>query len=309
MTSIQPEGFKELTEALERHRAGTPLRKVHVYSPQGSSVGSPEEVEEVTENGLGSRDGASLFSPSNTSTLTLPQPTHDVPENLIGEDEDAGLPGTKDLRRFSLKKAEDVVQAHLHRKPGFLRPKLNVLPRVPEQRQQRVSERGEASDADVESGPEAAAYQGRGILSTLLNLYQHPDENVSSASSMVSSRALSFERPWNRIWNRSESSDFLRSIPRGEGRSPSEEPGECGLQRRFCLFVKISHLVSSSNEWTPPPTYTSCESQEIWTYIQTINGEEWRRCLRPTHSQHWQSRWYCCTAFESTSAQRQAAGL
>ncbi|PPQ97452.1 hypothetical protein CVT26_002800 [Gymnopilus dilepis] len=221
---LDPEGFKELTEALERHRAGTPLRKVHVYSPQGSSVESPEEVEGVTESGVGSRDGASLFSPSNTSTLTLPQPTHDVPENLIGEDEDAGLPGTKDLRRFSLKKAEDVVQAHLHRKPGFLRPKLNVLPRVPEQRQQRVSERREASDADVESGPEAAAYQGRGILSTLLNLYQHPDENVSSASSMVSSRASSFERPWNRIWNRSESSDFLRSIPRGEGRSPSEEP-------------------------------------------------------------------------------------
>lgn len=217
-----------MTEALECHRAGTPLRKVHVYSPQGSSPASPEELsEETPDSGLSSRDDASLFSPSNTSTLTLPQTTHNVPENLIGEHEDAGLPGTKDLRRFSLRKAEDVVQAHLHRKPGVFQSKSRFNPpHVARRRLRNLDDTGLASDADVEGRQGGTTLQGgRGILSTLLNLYQHPEENASSVSS-ASSRTSSFERPCHRTWNRSVSSDFLRFIPRRQGSMPSEESGE-----------------------------------------------------------------------------------
>ncbi|KAF8900860.1 hypothetical protein CPB84DRAFT_1847098 [Gymnopilus junonius] len=223
---LDHERFRELTKALERHSAATPLRKVHVYSPQSSS---PASLEESSGSGLSSRDDTDFFSSSNAATLPLPQTTHEVPENLIGEDEDGGLPGTKDLRRFSLKKAEDVVNARLHRKPGWLpsksRSRRRQLVEPLPQREVDVDDADLTGDITDVEGPEAgAAFPGnRGILSTLLDLYQHPEDNMSSASS-ASSRTSSSDKLWNRAWNQSSSSDFSRFIPRGPRLKPPALP-------------------------------------------------------------------------------------
>ena len=107
----------------------------------------------------------------------------------ISDDEDAGLPGTKDLRKFSYSKAEDVVQNHMKHRSAGLSTRMK--------RKKKVHDRQLSTDSekDVENeGDQQRSGNSAGILSTLLNLYQQPDPDFSDgALSYASSRRSSFE--------------------------------------------------------------------------------------------------------------------
>ncbi|KIM43997.1 hypothetical protein M413DRAFT_372556 [Hebeloma cylindrosporum] len=206
---LNEQGFKELTEALERHRKGTPLKTVHYYPPQedassSSSTGPDPQNETVDEGNQTDHTDDSHYPSSfassrifgSSSSQPYTPPTHEVPDNYINEDEDAGLPGTKDLRNYSRKKARDFVrtlrrpslsEAHEHKRKAGLANRRRKEPNVHVDRDK---------EKDVENGAAPQEPRGGGILSTLLNLYQHPDNSgaiTPTTMSSQSSRRSSFD--------------------------------------------------------------------------------------------------------------------
>ena len=103
------------------------MKKVHYYPPIQSESASTSQVADEqnhdTEPGFQAVDDRQRIypeSPAASSTAFTPVPCHQVPDNYISDDEDAGLPGTKDLRKLSYSKAEGVVQNHMkHRSAGL----------------------------------------------------------------------------------------------------------------------------------------------------------------------------------------------
>ncbi|PPQ84955.1 hypothetical protein CVT25_004468 [Psilocybe cyanescens] len=205
---LDGERFQELTEALERHRVkGTPLRKVHYYPPQTSTptTDTGDEAEETSsstsENEEVNRHRGHYPPPppnrffSYSPTPADASPTHEVPGNFIDEDEDAGLPGTKDLRQFSMKQAEKVVQKHMRTRSDShsLKERRRSIEHRDDQRH--------ISEKDVEKHDADSSVHGQGILSTLLNLYQYPNSTRSAFSSRRSSLDSD---PGRRHWNGSE---------------------------------------------------------------------------------------------------------
>lgn len=204
---LQPEAFHKLTEALEleRRRRGTPLSKVHYYPPvrspasDGSNDGegleevargsnTSEDEEEEDETGYNTTSYPASHTSSRIFRGTPPVVTRDVPGNYISEDEDAGLPGTMDLRSFSLRKAQKVV--HTHTKNGsdhFQRSRhhgrsgsseMRPTPDLPSESEKDVENEGEGMDQSHVNG---------GVLSALLNLYQRPPSMRSGSFSGQSS--------------------------------------------------------------------------------------------------------------------------
>ncbi|KAH9475044.1 Pheromone-regulated membrane protein 10 [Psilocybe cubensis] len=206
---LDRERFQELTDALERHRdKGTPLKKVHYYSPQSTTSTSDTDNEAEVSSISPSESEPEIKgrrhypnTPPNRfinypPTPSEASPTHDVPGNIIDEDEDSGLPGTKDLRQFSMKQAEQVVKKHIGKRSRShsltgRRPTVEHQPH-------------DIFEKDAERHPDDSSVHGKGILSTVLNLYQYP----SSARSLFSSRS-SLESDSGHSGSEVESSDLL----------------------------------------------------------------------------------------------------
>ncbi|KAF8962896.1 hypothetical protein BDZ97DRAFT_1920221 [Flammula alnicola] len=197
---LDPEAFKELTEKLERHSRGTPLTNIHYYPPRQSgspsSENQPTTSDEADQTGYAdtlypSSAASSRFFDSLTSaTFTPPRPSHGVPDNYIDENEDAGLPGTKDLRRYSFKKAQNVVQARLNGGSDLWRSRRGLSRQGDEARRKEVrSHRHIPTDTEkgLETEAGAPSSSGKGILSALLNLYHPPDATPSNQPSRRSS--------------------------------------------------------------------------------------------------------------------------
>lgn len=207
---LKRERFQALTEALEQHRKSTPLKKVHYYPPSESTVETEsvsvtkdteqqrDESESSSKQGVEGeevndenedRDPESLYPPSSggssTSALTS-APCHRVPDNYISEDEDAGLPGTNDLCKYSFAKAEHVVQRHLKRS------KSRSSGRLKKKRSHKRMSLDSEKDIEGEAAQHPPSQGGAGILSTLLNLYQHPELGYSDSGSSRAS-AYSFD--------------------------------------------------------------------------------------------------------------------
>ncbi|KDR66937.1 hypothetical protein GALMADRAFT_258828 [Galerina marginata CBS 339.88] len=188
------ERFKELTAALERHRRETPLKKVHYYPPEDSpSPSSSGEISETDNSHSCCRlgDRHPYINPSTAasseyfdSTQSIPfiPPTRNVPGNDIEEEEDGGLPGTRNLRNFSMKKAQNLVKPHIRQSaPG--------RPRQYRKRQDRQNAL-DAVDGTKEKGVQVdkePSLPSSGILSTLLKLYHQPNFSISDMSSSLSS--------------------------------------------------------------------------------------------------------------------------
>ncbi len=238
---VQPERFHALTEALEKHRRATPLKKVHYYPPiqseSASTLQVADEQNRDTESGFQAVDDRQRIypeSPAASSTAFTPVPCHQVPDNYISDDEDAGLPGTKDLRKFSYSKAEDVVQNHMKHRSAGLSSRLK--------RKKKAHDRQLSTDSekDVENeGDQQRSGNSAGILSTLLNLYQQPDPDISDgALSYASSRRSSFEHLEETIAEQERS----KLISKSERQKAAKE-ADRGTALNLFLPSQFSHKV------------------------------------------------------------------
>lgn len=125
-------------------------------------------------------------TPSRATTFSPAEPSCRVPGNYIGEHEDAGLPGTKDLRDYAIEKAEHVVKNHIKRS--------NDISTRQDKRRKDHLQHGDpekAAQSDIEKRTESPPPEGGGILSALLNLYRNYEHSLSSST--VSSRRSSFD--------------------------------------------------------------------------------------------------------------------
>ncbi|KAJ7745250.1 hypothetical protein B0H14DRAFT_3897529 [Mycena olivaceomarginata] len=151
-----PSAFQTLTTALERHQSA---------SPTDSELSGP------------------------------PSPTHEVPGNYIGPQEDAGLPGTSDLENYSRRAANQVVRAHTTRKGFFsgFGARRNYA---------RAHSRTASSDVeqDLHSAEpmNPALGGGGGLLSALLTLYN--DAGPASGTSTPAASTPGTEEPPELPW-------------------------------------------------------------------------------------------------------------
>ncbi|KAF4622432.1 hypothetical protein D9613_009458 [Agrocybe pediades] len=196
---LDNDNFKELTDALERHRKGTPLKKVHYYPPQtppsysrnlpptDDASFTQDEPETSQRN---SRSFPTSFSEPSIISSRSSSPTLNAPGQYISDDEDAGLPGTKDLKSYSFKKARQLVRAHLHRGSEFWNSRSSLA--SPEEGHSRRATDLEKDKGRTTGDDDEPVVEGKGILSTLLNLYlqrdRTPSERSSRRSSMESAR-------------------------------------------------------------------------------------------------------------------------
>lgn len=274
-----------MTEALERHRAkGTPLKKVHYYPPQASSptTDTNDEAEESSVSESESEEETRHRRPypktppnrffSYPPTPSEASPTHEVPGNIIDEDEDAGLPGTKDLRQFSMKQAEKVVQKHTRTRSGShsLRERRPTV----EHRSQDIFEK------DAERHQVDSSIHGKGILSTLLNLYQYPN----STRSIFSSRS-SLDSESEQNGSEVESSDLL-----SQGYSFSLRSD----------FTSVLTLYRSQSLYQAKDQ----DAGNVWAHCSTVDCQErsWR--FWPLDCQYGKSGWRCSPTGKPTSAKR-----
>lgn len=244
---LDPHGFAELTDALEKHRramtpiaAPSPLSKVHYYPPL-PSIKKPAKDgdvrEESSSDSSGNRSGSEgdsdtdndSESPEVTPPLTtIPTPAEPVRRSIpnvpIPEEEDAGLPTAEDIKQLAERQAERIVKTHTRRlskgHPILPQPALAAQgkSRAREKRRdidERAIGNGDKSDdlelRDLESKgvEEEAEGDGKGILSTLLKLYEPPGSGY--ASSYVSSAASSGRSSPTSIWSRDDQEPSARS--------------------------------------------------------------------------------------------------
>ncbi|KAJ7808071.1 hypothetical protein B0H14DRAFT_2525480 [Mycena olivaceomarginata] len=107
-----PSTFQTLTTALEQHQSVSPTvpPRIHYFPPQRSAL-PPINTDHPPLN-----PAPALSTASDSELSGPPSPTHEVPGNYIGPQEDAGLPGTSDLEDYSRRAANQVVRAHTMRK-------------------------------------------------------------------------------------------------------------------------------------------------------------------------------------------------
>ncbi|CAA7264465.1 unnamed protein product [Cyclocybe aegerita] len=222
-SGLDPDAFLELTDALERHQRTTPLKQVHYYSPQSSEPSSthspePEVVRHHTRgdsfylSSAGSSRTFASYSSSPDCTRS-PSPTHYVPGNYIGDSEDAGLPGTRDLRQFAKKKARTVVRGHI----GIV--SAHGASRS-EKGSRKLRRGGHRPDMDPESAPASSPERGAGILTTILSLYGRPN----AASSYTDSEGFDTDvESTNRGWT---SDEVYPEGTLGSDNAEGKDPGE-----------------------------------------------------------------------------------
>ncbi|TFK38574.1 hypothetical protein BDQ12DRAFT_712934 [Crucibulum laeve] len=191
---LDMDAFERLTESLERHKKRTPLTQVHYYPPQPdaeSSISPQDEYQDMDAGPQSEPESTYSSGPSTAGTFDsslmstrAPSPTYEVPNNYIDPEEREGLPGTKDLRTFSRKKAAKFVEAHLRARSAkgmVMRDKRTSRRRGTSNK--RADEQGTSHGdsyemdeyrIDIESNTTPTP-EGRGLLSTILDLYDHPE--------------------------------------------------------------------------------------------------------------------------------------
>ena len=137
--------------------------------------------------------------------------TRDVPGNYIDEGENSGLPGTKDLWKFSASKARNVVKSHLGRGSKWLSNSSHRLekPGPPDDSRSRrkakhhdlasIGVKGIEKDVEKDGGP-PSPHGGGSILSSLLNLYRRADTPTStllSQRSSIDGESSAINTPWS----------------------------------------------------------------------------------------------------------------
>jgi hypothetical protein len=173
----QPEVFAVLTNALEQYKRSALLTRVRYYDfEEPESPATYDTDDDVAVSSADAHTDSLYPSPcaSSIAPFTPSEPTHDVPGNWIGEDEDAGLPGSKDLRDFSVKKAEHIVETHI---PGD----FVDFPRK-EKRQ-----KGHLRSCPVQALHKGVE-KGGSILSALFYFHRNPEAKASTST--ISSRQV-----------------------------------------------------------------------------------------------------------------------
>lgn len=193
----------------------------YTYPPPTQSAITPPHGN-GTENGASTNTNTTASSPTTTAPFTPPQahgplsvdgPTYQIPgEAFIDRDEQAGLPGTRDLEGY----AKEVVRAHSRKgkrgwnksfaekekeKTGDKKNKRSGKERQrPDHRTPHSDNRVGRSDddMDLEAAPEpmhAPLRMGGGVLAALLTLYNNNNRNSNpelrnqSTSNLTSARS------------------------------------------------------------------------------------------------------------------------
>ncbi|KAJ6535102.1 hypothetical protein B0H19DRAFT_438018 [Mycena capillaripes] len=183
-----PNAFETLTTALERHQSASPSPRIHYFPPRPAGLPRINTTHLPSEQHPHHLSATTLSSDGGHSCP--PSPTHEVPGNFIGPQEDAGLPGTSDLEDYSRRAANKVVRAHTRK--GFFSARLNLRKQKAQARDggdrdrdyTRVHSRAASEDVEQDlpgAGPMNPALGG-GVLSALLTLYNDAGETNSGAS-------------------------------------------------------------------------------------------------------------------------------
>ncbi|KAF9448693.1 DUF1212-domain-containing protein [Macrolepiota fuliginosa MF-IS2] len=221
-THLSDEHRLDLTEALEKYRESKEKTwsKIHYYTPRTpmspsdestSPVISSDETSDAKDYFEGSRAGIALhyrsdtdysYPPSTTSSRTHLQPgtssgrpqegsetqspIHDVPGNYINPFEEAGLPGTRDLKKYSKYKAMSVVQTHLNGTKRGVKARMRGTKRKGDYFLPHESPLPSGQRKDVEDGPPEldGPHSRRGILSSLLQPHGNGGESFRSLSTL-----------------------------------------------------------------------------------------------------------------------------
>ncbi|KAI0367111.1 DUF1212-domain-containing protein [Pilatotrama ljubarskyi] len=175
--ALDPEPFETLTTALERHRSSS--------MSEGSNTPLTLQIAPTAMS-----PEPSL--PTSPELVPLKDTHHDIPgENFIGTHETAGLPGV-DIEEYSQQHAKKVVRAHRY---GFLRSLTGGgrhRRSRSEESERRSARRGffnlerGGPGGDVEKSAEVRnetkVDAPKGVLSTLLSLYEAPSGMQSGFS-------------------------------------------------------------------------------------------------------------------------------
>ncbi|KAJ7860246.1 hypothetical protein B0H14DRAFT_3624004 [Mycena olivaceomarginata] len=202
-----PSAFQTLTTALERHQSASPTvpPRIHYFPPRRGAL-PPINTDHPPSN-----PAPALSTASDSEFSAPPSPTHEVPGNYIGPQEDAGLPGTSDLEDYSRRAANQVVRAHTTRK-GF----FGGFGARRHAKKQRAREGGDdynsdytrahswTASSDVEQDLHSAELTnpalggGGGLLSALLTLYNDagPPSGTSTPAASTPGTEEPPELPW-----------------------------------------------------------------------------------------------------------------
>ncbi|EAU83585.2 pheromone-regulated membrane protein Prm10 [Coprinopsis cinerea okayama7 len=237
-----PESFNALVDALEKHRretpkpsAATPLTsKVHYYSSRSPADGLGEsfsdfdkddfEEEEEGDEEDEDLDGLSSMTHLNRAPTLPAHYASSSPPSPMPDPGEAGPSNKESSKWYSRKKAKRMVQLHARR----------MWPRATSRKSRKGHHRREGShpldlptpgpshDTDIEQNRHRFRYggdvdnedegdeeYGSGILSTLLQLYGHPESDDESRFSSAFSSGAS--TPWSEGWQ----SDSQVNLPDG----------------------------------------------------------------------------------------------
>ncbi|KAJ7127890.1 hypothetical protein C8R44DRAFT_830322 [Mycena epipterygia] len=188
---IDPNAFETLTTALERHQSTTPVPRIHYFPPRPPALPRINTNQPVIPPSEYSAHNHSAATTSSEGGPSAPgSPTHAVPGNYISPEEDAGLPGTRDVEDDSHRAASKVVRAHTRKGffSGFGVRRQNLQkqngPHDSTKEYARVHSRSGSADVEQDlrsAGPMNPALGG-GVLSALLTLYNDQSGTGSAAS-------------------------------------------------------------------------------------------------------------------------------
>ncbi|KAJ6632256.1 hypothetical protein B0H10DRAFT_9933 [Mycena sp. CBHHK59/15] len=198
---IDPNPFKTLTTALERHQSSSRARppRIHYFPPRPAALprintAHPADLSEASAHRQ--THSAPTTASSDSSPSAPSSPMRAVPGNYIDPQESAGLPGTTDLEDFSQRAASRVVRAHT-RKDSFGR-RFGFRTKSADERAEYARVHSRSARVDAERYLRGAAPMhpalGGGVLSALLTLYNGPSVPDSDASTPGIEEPP--ERPW-----------------------------------------------------------------------------------------------------------------
>ncbi|KAJ2912786.1 hypothetical protein MD484_g7627, partial [Candolleomyces efflorescens] len=186
-----PEAFNALRDALQKHRdtthTATPLSKIHYYSPRSAPKDVVEDYDPnafSSDDGEDDQDASSTAEASGTSSPT-PLTAFTLSEAELPEDVDSGWPRKHDSHHYAKRQAKMIVRTHTQRLAKGQPIHHHRMSSAHHHRQSRLAESYqpiddedpystlEKDDRDLE-GDDIAGDSSKGILSTLLGLYEAP---------------------------------------------------------------------------------------------------------------------------------------
>jgi hypothetical protein len=220
-----------LRDALEKHRdstlAATPLSKIHYYSPRSAPK---NVVEDYDPNAFSSDDGEDDLNASSTAEVSgtsspTPLAAFSLSEAELPEDVDSGWPRKHDSHYYAKRQAKMIVRTHTQRLARGEPIHHHRMSSANHHRQSRLAESYQPIDEDPYApfekdvrdleDDEVAGDSGKGILSTLLGLYEPPSgmETPSYVSSVASSTRESPSSDGGSGYFGPETSDGQRGKP------------------------------------------------------------------------------------------------